>query len=75
MNLLNAADVQVDFFGLDGQYYGQQVNEKTSAGQQTFTLELRAICPVGFYFVRIQVGDAGDSRKIDCCALRTANKI
>jgi len=63
MNLLNEADLQVDFIGLDGQYYGQQVNEKTSAGQQSFTLNTSHL-PVGFYFVRIQVGDAVTAEKL-----------
>ncbi|MBC7775499.1 MAG: T9SS type A sorting domain-containing protein [Phycisphaerae bacterium] len=63
MNLVNAADLQVDIIGLDGQYFGQQVNEKASAGQQSFTLTTSQL-PVGFYFVRIQVGDAVTAEKL-----------
>ncbi|MDO8367862.1 MAG: T9SS type A sorting domain-containing protein [Saprospiraceae bacterium] len=63
MNLLNAADLQVDIIGLDGQYYGQQVNENASAGQQSFSLTTSQL-PVGFYFVRIQVGDAVTAEKL-----------
>jgi hypothetical protein len=63
MNLFDAADVQVDIFGLDGQYYGQQVNEKASAGQQTFSLTTSQLS-AGFYFVRIQIGDAVTAEKL-----------
>lgn len=63
LNLLNAADLQVDIFGLDGQYYGQQVNEKAAAGQQTFSLTTSQLS-AGFYFVRIQVGDAVTAEKL-----------
>ncbi len=63
MNLLNASDVQVDIIGLDGQYYGQQVNEKATAGQQSFSLNT-SLLPVGFYFVRIQVGEAVTAEKL-----------
>ena len=63
INLLNAADLQVDIIGLDGQYYGQQVNENASAGQQSFTLATSQL-PAGFYFVRIQVGAAVTAEKL-----------
>lgn len=63
MNLFDAADVQVDIFGMDGQYYGQQVNEKASAGQQTFSLTTSQLS-AGFYFVRIQIGDAVTAEKL-----------
>ncbi|MFN0037512.1 MAG: T9SS type A sorting domain-containing protein [Saprospiraceae bacterium] len=63
INLLNAADLQVEIFGLNGQYFGQQVNEKAPAGQQTFALTTSQL-PVGFYFVRIQVSDAVTTEKL-----------
>jgi hypothetical protein len=63
INLLESANLQVDIFGLDGQYYGQQVNENASSGQQTFTLTTNQL-PNGFYFVRIQVGEAVATEKL-----------
>lgn len=63
LNLLNAADMQVDIFGLDGQYFGQQVNENVAAGQQSFTLNTNQLA-AGFYFVRIQVGEAVTAEKL-----------
>lgn len=63
INLLESADLQVDIFGLDGQYYGQQVNENAAAGQQTFALTTSQL-PNGFYFVRIQVGEAVATEKL-----------
>jgi hypothetical protein len=63
INLLTSVDLQVDIFGLDGQYYGQQVNEKAAAGQQTFSLTTSQLS-AGFYFVRIQAGDAVTAEKL-----------
>ena len=63
INLLASVDLQVDIFGLDGQYYGQQVNEKAAAGQQTFSLTTSQLA-AGFYFVRIQAGDAVTAEKL-----------
>ena len=63
INLVNAADLQVEIYSLNGQYFGQQLNEKVAAGQQSFTLTTSQL-PVGFYFVRIQVGDAVTAEKL-----------
>lgn len=63
INLLESADLQVDIFGLDGQYYGQQVNENSAAGAQTYSLSTSQL-PNGFYFVRIQVGEAVTAEKL-----------
>ena len=63
INLLASVDLQVDIFGLDGRYYGQQVNEKAAAGQLTFSLTTSQL-PAGFYFVRIQAGDAVTAEKL-----------
>ena len=63
INLLSSVELQVDIFGIDGQYYGQQVNEKAAAGQQTFSLTTSQLS-AGFYFVRIQAGDAVTAEKL-----------
>lgn len=63
LNILDAAAVQVDVFGLDGQYYGQQVNQNLAAGYQSFSLETTQL-PAGFYFVRIQVGEGVATEKL-----------
>ncbi|MDX1912224.1 MAG: T9SS type A sorting domain-containing protein [Saprospiraceae bacterium] len=63
LNLLNSTELVVDIYGLDGQYYGQQVNETAAAGQQTYTLNTGNLSG-GFYFVRIQAGDAVTAEKL-----------
>ncbi|MCC7465434.1 MAG: T9SS type A sorting domain-containing protein [Saprospiraceae bacterium] len=63
INLVESADLQVDIFSLDGQYFGQQVNENAASGQQSFTLSTSQL-PNGFYFVRIQVGEAVATEKL-----------
>lgn len=63
INLVQATDLQVDILSLDGQYYGQQVNEKAAAGQQSYNLSTSQL-PAGFYFVRIQAGEAITAEKL-----------
>lgn len=63
LNLVESADLQVDIVGLDGQYHGQQVNESAAAGQQTYNLNTSRLS-AGFYFVRIQVGNAVTTEKL-----------
>lgn len=63
LNLLNATHLQVDIFGMDGQYFGQAVNENVSTGQQVFNLNTASLS-AGFYFVRIQAGNALTTAKL-----------
>ena len=63
LNMNNEADLAVDIINIEGQYFGQQVNEKVFAGEQTFTLNT-ATLPQGFYFVRIQAGSAVKMEKM-----------
>jgi hypothetical protein len=63
LNLLNSTELMVEIYGLDGQYHGQQVNETAAAGQQTYTLNTSNLSG-GFYFVRIQAGEAVTAEKL-----------
>jgi hypothetical protein len=63
IELTTAADLVVEIYGLNGQYFGQQINEKASAGQQVYTLNTSDLTQ-GFYFVRIQAGNAVKTEKL-----------
>lgn len=63
LTLTNPADLSVEIYNLDGQFFGQQVNEKTLAGEQSFTLQTFDLTP-GFYFVRIAAGEAVKTEKL-----------
>ncbi|MEZ4942734.1 MAG: T9SS type A sorting domain-containing protein [Saprospiraceae bacterium] len=62
-SLAQNADVVVEVYGMDGQYFGQQINEKAFAGPQMHTLNTNDL-PSGFYFVRIQAGPAVKTAKL-----------
>jgi hypothetical protein len=63
MELTTAADLNVSVYGLNGQYFGAQINEKAVAGEQQFTLNTTQL-PIGFYLVRIQAGTAVKTEKL-----------
>lgn len=63
LQLTEAANLNVSVYGMNGQYFGQQVDEKAAAGEQTFTLQTMQL-PSGFYFVRIQAGNAVKTEKL-----------
>jgi hypothetical protein len=63
ISLVNAVDLSIEIYGLNGQSFGQQVNEKGLAGEQTYTLNTSNL-PQGFYFVRIQAGEAVATEKL-----------
>ena len=63
LQLTEAANLNVSVYGMNGQYFGQQVDEKAAAGEQTFTLQTMHL-PAGFYFVRIQAGNAVKTEKL-----------
>ena len=63
LELTNAADLSVEVYGLNGQYFGQQINQKAVSGEQTFTLNTSNL-PIGFYLVRIQAGNAVKTEKL-----------
>ncbi len=63
MELASAVDLSVGIFGLNGQYFGEQITEKSVAGEQTFTLNTTSL-PMGFYLVRIQAGNAVKTEKL-----------
>ncbi len=63
LTLANPAALSVEIYNLEGQYFGQQVSEKALAGEQTYTLSTSALSS-GFYFVRIQAGDAVKTEKL-----------
>ncbi len=61
--LVQNADVSVELYGMDGQFFGQQINEKAFAGEQNYTIQTSTL-PAGFYFVRIQAGAAVQTEKM-----------
>ena len=61
--LAQNADVSVEVYNIEGRYFGRQIDEKASAGEQAFTLNTAAL-PQGFYFVRIQAGSAVKTEKM-----------
>lgn len=63
IDLTTTADLAVSIYGLNGQYYGEQITEKVVAGEQTFTLNTNNLTN-GFYFVRIQAGAAVKTEKL-----------
>ncbi len=63
LNMTSEAELVVDIINIEGQYFGQQVNEKVFAGEQSFTLQTSNL-PQGFYFVRIQAGSAVKMEKM-----------
>jgi hypothetical protein len=63
LTLVENTDLSVDIYGLNGQFYGQQVNEKVFAGEQLHTLQTSHLAE-GFYFVRIQAGNAVKTEKL-----------
>jgi len=63
ITLLDAADLSVEIYNLEGQYFGQQINEKAAAGAQTYTLNTTGLTN-GFYMVRIQAGAAVKTEKL-----------
>lgn len=63
INLLESNNLQVDIYGLDGQYFGRQVEEKAATGLNSYTLNTTAL-PNGFYFVRIQAGNGVATEKL-----------
>ncbi|MCC6281634.1 MAG: T9SS type A sorting domain-containing protein, partial [Saprospiraceae bacterium] len=63
MELTTATDLSVGIFGLNGQYFGEQITEKSVAGEQSFTLNTSNL-PIGFYLVRIQAGNAVKTEKM-----------
>ena len=63
MELVNAANLNVSIYGMNGQFFGQQIDEKAVAGEQQFVLNTTQL-PIGFYLVRIQAGDAVKTEKM-----------
>ena len=63
LTLASAADISVEIYNIEGQYFGRQVSEKAPAGEQTYTLSAAGL-DSGFYFVRIQAGDAVKTEKL-----------
>jgi hypothetical protein len=63
MELTENADLMVDIYGLNGQYFGQQLNQKAPAGAQQYQLNTTRL-PAGFYFLRIAAGNAVKTEKI-----------
>ncbi|MCC6459825.1 MAG: T9SS type A sorting domain-containing protein [Saprospiraceae bacterium] len=63
VTLPQSADLTVELYNLEGQYFGQPVQEQAAAGEQTYTLST-ANLPAGFYFVRIQAGPAVATEKM-----------
>lgn len=63
LNMVKSADLSVEIYGMNGQYFGSQINEKVFEGAQQFTLNT-ATLPRGFYFVRIQAGDGVTTEKL-----------
>ena len=63
LNLVENADLTVEIYSLNGQYIGQQVNERAFAGEQTYSLNTSDLAN-GFYFVRIQANDAVATEKL-----------
>jgi hypothetical protein len=63
LSLTESADLTVEIYGLNGQYFGQQVSEKAAEGVQTYTLNTSNLAQ-GFYFVRIQAGNAVTTEKL-----------
>jgi len=63
LNMVKSADLSVEIYGMNGQYFGNQINEKVFEGAQQFTLNTSTL-PRGFYFVRIQAGNAVTTEKL-----------
>jgi hypothetical protein len=63
LTLVENTELSVEIYGLNGQFYGQQVNEKVFAGEQLHTLQTSHLAE-GFYFVRIQAGNAVKTEKL-----------
>ena len=63
LNLVNSADLRVDVYGINGQYFGQVVNEKAPAGEQAYRINV-ANLTAGFYFFRVQAGAAVKTEKL-----------
>lgn len=63
LTLVASTDLVVDIYGLNGQFIGQQVNEKAFAGEQTYNINTSNLAE-GFYFVRIQAGNAVTTEKL-----------
>ncbi|MCB9306624.1 MAG: T9SS type A sorting domain-containing protein [Lewinellaceae bacterium] len=63
LSLTNPADLSVEIYDLNGRFFGQQISEKATAGEQQYTLNTAQLDP-GFYFVRIQAGDAVKTEKL-----------
>jgi hypothetical protein len=63
ISLTTAADLVVEIYGLNGQYFGQQINEKAAAGNQVYSINTSNLAQ-GFYFVRIQAGNAVKTEKL-----------
>jgi hypothetical protein len=61
--LTNPVELSVEIYGLGGQFFGQQVNEKAPAGEQSFSLQTTDLTP-GFYFVRIAAGEVVKTEKL-----------
>ncbi len=63
ITLASQADLSVEIYDVEGQYFGRQLSEKAGAGEQTYTLSASALSS-GLYFVRIQAGDAVKTEKL-----------
>ncbi|MBK7938958.1 MAG: T9SS type A sorting domain-containing protein [Lewinellaceae bacterium] len=63
LTLNNPAELSVEIYNMEGQYFGRQINEKAAAGEQTYTLSTADLSS-GFYFVRIQAGEAVKTEKL-----------
>jgi len=63
LTLVQSTDLVVDVYSLNGQFVGQQVNEKAFAGEQSYTINTSNLAE-GFYFVRIQAGNAVTTEKL-----------
>ncbi len=63
MNLVESTELVVDVYSLNGQFVGQQVNEKAFAGEQSYTINTSNLAE-GFYFLRIQAGNAVATEKL-----------
>ena len=63
LNLTNSADLSVEVYSINGQFFGQTVNEKAPAGEQAYRFSVSNLAP-GFYFVRIQADAAVTTEKM-----------
>lgn len=63
VTLVENTDLNVEIYNLNGQFLGQQVNERAFAGEQSYTINTSNLAE-GFFLVRIQAGNAVTTEKL-----------